>query len=187
MTTTQELIELADAYATHRYVDGAQGNGPEHENQQSIFARESLNVAIEALSAEVERLKSEAEFAGIQKLNDQAAFVHMREQRDQHFAELEDFRSQVASLNVGFNNVQTDRDQIAAHRDYIIKVNAELRAQLEAQVDADFEAKYGGFPKVIGTSRVADNDRVLMISFSQTPTNIQLRNFDGFVKATNPT
>ena len=54
-------------------------------------ATKALNVVLEidSLRAEVERLKSEAEFAGIQKLNDQAAFVHIREQRDQLRAQLE--------------------------------------------------------------------------------------------------
>ena len=97
-----------------------------HHKHHSFFERDwkvadnlkALLDAIEAQGREIERLTVERD-------------VNKR-MRDQHFAELEDVRSQVATLNVGFNNVQTDRDQIAASRYHIAKTNDSLRAQLAA-------------------------------------------------------
>jgi len=53
-----DIMKLADDYAQHKYVNGAEGRGPDAPEARTGYARAALQSAIEALQAENERLQS---------------------------------------------------------------------------------------------------------------------------------
>jgi len=67
MTTPniEELRKLADAYAQHKYVNGAEGRGPDEPEQRTTFARQAL---MDALQSQAERIKElEAKMVPLEK------------------------------------------------------------------------------------------------------------------------
>lgn len=56
MTQKDLIMARADAYAVHRYVDGAQGSGQDHNDKRTVRAREVLQEAVVALEAQNQAL-----------------------------------------------------------------------------------------------------------------------------------
>lgn len=82
-----DIMKLADDYAQHKYVNGAEGRGPDAPEARTGYARAALQSAIEALQAENERLTLERD-------------VNKR-MRDMHFAEKSALQSRVDAMGKG--------------------------------------------------------------------------------------
>jgi septal ring factor EnvC (AmiA/AmiB activator) len=167
--TTEELMKLAEAYAWHS-VHGAETNG-----ESVVGAKDALQ---DALQSQAERIKSQD--AEIERLTVERD-VNKR-MRDQHFAELEDLRSQVTSLNEGFSNCQMERNHIAAHRDHIAKVNDKFRAELAALHGDDELPELPYSPYIISEGR-SDGTRYSHTVYTKENAQAYARQAQSMVRA----
>lgn len=70
-----DIMKLADDYAQHKYVNGAEGRGPDAPEARTGYARAVLQSAIEALQAENASLLQQAQIWK-QEATAQRATVH---------------------------------------------------------------------------------------------------------------
>ena len=86
------IMKLADAYAQHKYVNGAEGRGPDAPEARTGYARAALQAALEQQAAEITELK--------ESVSDlRAAATILKEERDALQAEVEQLTAALSNKN----------------------------------------------------------------------------------------
>ena len=90
-----DIMKLADDYAQHKYVNGAEGRGPDAPEARTGYARAALQSAIEALQKEVSTLDVLLEECKMDWSGD------VTQIKDEHKREIQALQSQLDAMGKG--------------------------------------------------------------------------------------